>query len=151
MWEKELGVIPVSWRDQSDEWVFHLARAICGQNHWMDHLPGEGHPAAREVILKPPPDGSMRCSLRVQPVPGGIRCVAFDNQGPVSEDDARLWQDAARSAVAQLGKADQDLAWRAVVGPHPRAPEWHRPGPLAEPTVIGPMLLTPGGVQLREM
>jgi hypothetical protein len=151
MWEKEIGVLPVSWSDQSDEWVFHLARAIHDPTHWIDSLPGEGHPAAREVILKPPPTSSIRCNLRVQQVPGGIRCVVFDDQGPVNEDDAQQWQDAAKSAVTQLGKADQDFAWHAIVGPHPRAPEWRRPGPLAEPMVIGPTLLTPGGVQLREM
>ena len=151
MYEKQIGVFPVSWPDQGDEWVFHMARVLRGQNHWLDRLPGEGHPAGREVILKPPLDSPLRCSLRVQPVPGGIHCVAFEGEGPVKEDDARLWQDAARSAVAQLGKADHEFVWRAIVGPHPHAPEWRHPEPLAGPTVIGPMLLTPGGVNMREM
>jgi hypothetical protein len=151
MSEKEIGVLPVSWGNQSDEWVYHLARAIHGPSQWIGDLPGEGNPAVGEVILKPPPTSSLHCNLRIQQVPGGIRCVVFDDQGPVDEDDADLWQEAARSAVAQLGKADQDFAWHAIVGPHPCAPEWSRPGPLAELTVIGSMLLTPGGVHLREM
>jgi hypothetical protein len=33
----------------------------------------------------------------------------------------------------------------------PRAPEWRHLAPLAEPTVAGPRLLTPGGVRMREM
>ncbi len=93
----------------------------------------------------------MRCGLRVRPAPGGIVCVVFDAERPVSEDEAQLWRAAAESAVAQMGKSDQAFAWRAILGPHPSAPEWHRPAPLAEPTVVGPVLLTPGGVRMREM
>ena len=132
MWEMEIGVFPVTWPGQVDEWAFHLASAIHGQDHqWMHGLPGEGSPAAREVTFRPPPGSSMRCSLRVRPDPGGIACAVFDEPGPGSEDDAELWRAAAESAVALIGKSDQDFGWRAILGPHPRAPEWRAPAPLA--------------------
>ena len=30
-----------------------------------------------------------------------------------------------------MGRSDQDFDWRAILGSHPSAPEWHRPSPLA--------------------
>lgn len=151
MWEKEIGIFPVAWSGQSDEWVFHLSRALGGQNRWFGALPGEGDPAGHEVILKPPSGSSIRCCMRVRPDAGGIACVAFDDEAPVSEDDAEQWRAAAEAATVAMGRSDQDFDWRAILGSHPSAPEWHRPSPLAEPAMIGPLLLTPGGIQMREL
>ena len=50
-----------------------------------------------------------------------------------------------------MGKSNKDFNWSAILGPHPSAPEWHRFTPLAQPTVIGPVQLAPGGVRMREM
>src|ERR1039458_5993974 len=119
MWEKEIGVFPVSWPGQVDEWAYHLARVLCGQDHWIGGLPGDGDPVGPEVILKPPPGSSIRASLRVRPMANGIECVVLDDEGVVSDNDVQLWQDAASSAVAQIGKGHQDFAWHAIVGPHP--------------------------------
>jgi hypothetical protein len=80
-------------------------------------MPGEGSPADQDVIIKPTPEHSMRCSLRVRSAPGGVACAVFDDEGPVSEDEAQLWRGAAESAVAEMGKSDQDFAWRAILGP----------------------------------
>ena len=151
MWEKEIGVLPVSWPDQADEWAFHLARVLHGPDHWVHGLAGEGSLFGREVVFNPPHDSSMHCSLRVRPAPGGIACVVFDEEGPGSETDAQRWQDAAESPVAQMGRSNQDFDWSAVLGPHPSAPEWLRFAPLAQPTVLGPVQLAPGGVRMREM
>lgn len=131
MWEKEIGIFPVAWSGQSDEWVFHLSRALGGQNRWFGALPGEGDPAGHEVILKPPSGSSIRCCMRVRPDAGGIACVAFDDEAPVSEDDAEQWRAAAEAATVAMGRSDQDFDWRAILGSHPSAPEWHRPSKAA--------------------
>lgn len=104
-----------------------------------------------DVILNPPHDGSMRCSLRVRPDPGGIACIVFGDDEPGNDDDARRWHQASAAAVEKMGKHDQDFAWRAILGPHPSAPEWRRPSPLAEPVMLGPVTLTSGGVRMREL
>jgi hypothetical protein len=102
------------------------------------------------VILKPPPGSSMRCSLRVRPVPSGIACVVFDDEENASEDDPQLGRTPPNQPWRRWARAIRTSP-RAILGPHPNAPEWRHPAPLAEPTVIGPVLLTPGGVQMREM
>jgi hypothetical protein len=148
VWEKHIGVLPVSWTEQGDEWKFHLANALTGSGY----LGGQGSSmGGGDVIVNPPPMSSMQCSLRIRRDPGGLACIVFGNEGPGNEDDAARWREAAEAAVAKLGNYDQDFSWRAIVGPGPTGPEWNRPGPLAAVVTIGPVELAPGGVQMREL
>jgi hypothetical protein len=148
MWEKHIGVFPVSWTEQGDEWAFHLATALTGSGY----LGGQGSSmGGGDVIFAPPPTSRMQCSLRVRRDPGGVACIVFGQEGPSNEDDATRWREAAKAAVEKLSQHDQDCSWRAVVGPGPTAPEWQRPGPLAAIVTIGPVELAPGGVHMREL
>src|SRR5262245_47830057 len=62
MWEKHIGVLPVSWTEHGDEWQFHLANALSD----LDHLGGRGASmGGGDVILDPPPMSGMQCSLRI--------------------------------------------------------------------------------------
>lgn len=144
MWQSKIGVFAVSWPDQCEEWTVHLARVLTGG----DRLGGEGNPAEREVILHMPQERE-RGSLRIRPDNNGISCVLFAEH-EVAESDVQRWRDAAAEAAEQIGRHDQDFAWQAILGPHPGSPEWVRPSPLAKSEVVGPVMLVPGGVQMRE-
>lgn len=148
VWEKHIGVLPVSWTEQGDEWEFHLANALGGPGY----LEGQGSSMGRgDVILGPPPMSGMQCSLRVRRDSGGIACIVFGDERPGNEDDAARWREAAEVAVEKVGRHDHDFSWRAIVGPGPTGSEWRRPGPLAATVTIGPVELIPGGVQMREL
>lgn len=147
MWWKEIGSSAVAWPEQADEWQFHLAHALSG----VDHLPGTGvRPGRRDAVLSPP-DDSARCSLQVRPATAGIACTVFGEDAAGNTEDARRWHDAAEIAASMLATRDHDLAWRAILGPAPAGPDRGRSVPLAEPVTVGPVLLAPGGIQMREL
>lgn len=140
-----MGVVPVSWASQGDEWVFHLSKALVGR----EHIRLEGNYGEKVVILGPA-DENLRSSLRVQPDPAGIRCTVFGDEDEADDDQVRRWRDAAAKAATELGQRDQDYKWQAVLGPNPRRMGLPRPSPLAAQAMLGPVLLAPGGVLLRE-
>jgi hypothetical protein len=146
--EMHIGVLPVSWDEQGDEWEFHLANALSGSGFLGGQSSAMG---SGDVILAPPPMTGMQCSLRVRRDPGGIACIVFGHEGPGYEGDVARWREAAEAAVAKLGHRNQDFSWRAIVGPSPAGPAWQSPGPLADAVAIGPVELAPGGVQMREL
>src|SRR5215471_12994482 len=148
MWEKHIGVLPVSWTEQGDEWEFHLANSLAGSGY----MGGQGSSmGGSDVILSPPAMSGMQCSLRIRRDAGGIACIVFGDEGPGNEGDAARWREAAEVAVGKLGHHDQDFSWGAIVGPGPTGPEWKRPGPLAAVVTVGPVKLAPGGVQMGEL
>jgi hypothetical protein len=64
-WEKEIGVSLCPGPTRPMNGAFHLARVLHGHGQWIHGLAGEGSPADREVIFKPPLDNSMRCRRRL--------------------------------------------------------------------------------------
>ncbi len=144
MWESDIGAFPVSWASQGDEWVFHLSKALVGH----EHIRLEGHYGEKVVILGPA-DETLPSTLRLRPDPAGIRCTVVGDGDDASEDQVRRWCEAAASAAGELGSHNQDYQWQAVLGPNPRRPDVPVP-PLAGPARFGPVLLTPGGIQMRE-
>jgi len=129
VWQVELGVLPVAWPAQCDEWAFHLSRILKERSPFG--LPAEGNYGAGEVVLGAPSfDSSLRSSMRLRPHADGIVCTVFAaDEDVVDEDQVRPWRDAAAAAITGLGQHDQDFTWQAVLGPHPNSPEWLRFGP----------------------
>jgi hypothetical protein len=146
VWERDIGVYPVPWPEQGDEWVFHLSRILTGHE---GGLGGRGSPTVGEVILDSPGD-SLRSSLRVRRhLPEGVACTVL-GEGDGGDDQVEPWQNAASAAVAELGKHDRDFTWEVILGPSPRW--WDLPqSPLAKQEALGPVQLTPGGVCMREL
>jgi hypothetical protein len=150
VWQVEIGVFPVAWPAQCDEWAFYLSRILGERNPFG--LPAEGNYGAGEVVLRPPSfDSPVRSSMRVRPHADGIVCAVFaPDEDVIDEDQVRPWQDAAAAAILEFGQHYQDFTWQAVLGPHPNSPDWLRFGPLGDQEKLGPVQLAPGGVLMRE-
>jgi len=144
VWESDIGVFPVSWASQGDEWVLHLSKTLVGR----ERIRLEGS-YSEKVMSVGPADETLPSTLRVRPDPAGIRCTVVGDGDEPSEDQTQRWREAAATAAAGLGRHDRDYGWQAVLGPNPRRPDLHVP-PLAGPARLGPVLLDPGGVQMRE-
>ncbi len=145
MWESDIGVFPVSWPDQAGEWISHLSAALAG----CDGVSLEGTWAERVVIAGTAGD-RWPSRLLVRPDPEGIRCIVVSDGDEASEDQLRRWREAAAAAVAELGHRDEDFQWQAVLGPNPRRMEFLKNRPLAGQARLGPVLLEPGCIQMRE-
>lgn len=141
MWEQDIGTFPVSWPEQTDEWLLHLERVLTGVQ-WVSGLGGKGSAADREVIVDPPND--MHCKLRIRAAPGGIMCMVTADEAPADEDEARYWREAAEKTVSMLGKHDQDFQWQAILGHDPNGSDMPRCIPLAESVTVGPVMPSPG-------
>jgi hypothetical protein len=55
------------------------------------------------------------------------------------------------AAVEALGQRDKDFTWQAILGPLRRLGGALVSSPLAKQEMLGPVQLTPGGVQMREL
>lgn len=147
MWESDLGVLPVSWPDQAGEWLSHLPQALTG----CGGVGLEGTWAERVVTAKTVAGDRWPSRLLVRPADTeGIRCIVAGDGDEASEDQVRPWREAAARALAEMGRHDQDFGWQAILGPSPRRLNLLRDSPLDGPARLGPVLLEPGGVQMRE-
>jgi hypothetical protein len=135
----------VPWPDQAGEWIFHLSKALTGS----DGMRLEGTYGQR-VVVAGPAGAEWPSRLLVRPDPEGIRCAVASDAGAASEAEVWRWREAAASAAAEVGRHDQDFVWQAILGPNPRRMDIIRESPLAGPARLGPVLLEPGGIQMRE-
>ena len=147
MWEQDIGVFPVSFRQQGDEWAHHLrARLPDGE-----HMRALGTDGTGPVEFGPPLFGPVHSRLLASPDPGGIRCVVIGEDDAAEPDQVDLWRRAGQEAVSLLGAGDQVFVWEAMIGTSPRTAGLCRLGPLEEPLNVGPIRLTSGGMCMREL
>lgn len=147
MWESDIGALPVDWDTQGDEWLHHLREAVTAQD--IRGMSAEGD-TWRKVVLVTLTSESLRSRLRVEPHDSGIRCTVFSDHGEPSDDQVQPWAEGVTAAAAGLGTHEEDFAWQAILGLHPRWREWQRRAPLAMPVTLGAVTLAPGGIQMRE-
>ncbi len=63
MWEQDIGVFPVSFTGQGDEWSHHLHAELTGHGH----MAARGTDGTDPVEFGPPPSGPVRSKLLVSP------------------------------------------------------------------------------------
>jgi hypothetical protein len=68
VWQKDIGVYPVRFTGQGDEWCHHLTVALTGESH-MAARATDGTDA---VELGPPLVGPVHSKLLVRPYADGI-------------------------------------------------------------------------------
>ncbi|MGO9078072.1 MAG: hypothetical protein ACLQDY_03405 [Streptosporangiaceae bacterium] len=148
MWEQDVGVFPVSFQRQGDEWAHHLSVILTGNGH----MGASGTDGQSPVELGPPLDGPVSSKLYVRPHEEGISCMATgeDESEPSALEQAELWRAAAAEAASALGQHDQVFTWEAILGTSPHTYGLDRIGPLKLPQRVGPIQLSPGGVCSRE-
>jgi hypothetical protein len=148
VWEQDIGVFPVDFADQGDEWSYHLRVELTGDIH----MTGRGTNGTDPVELGPPASGPVHSKLLARPHPDGISCtVTGDGDGDsASPGQVDPSQRAAQAAVALLGTRNRVFTWEAIVGVAPRGFEG-RFGQLAQPHHVGPVHLVPGGICMREL
>jgi hypothetical protein len=145
VWEQDIGVFPVDFAGQGDEWSHHLCVALTGDSH----IAARGTDGTDPVELGPPLSGPVQSKLLVRPDPGGIRCTVTGDGDAAPTGQVAPWRQAAKAAVALLGGRDRVFTWEAIVGMAPRGFEGSF-GQLAHPQDIGPVQLVPGGICMRE-
>ena len=146
MWQQDIGVYPVQFTGQGDEWCHHLTVALTGDGH----MAARGTDGTDAVELSPPHVGPVHSKLLVWPHADGIGCVVTGDGDSASADQIEPWRHAADTAVSLLGRQDRVFAWEAIVGTAPQTAGLDRSGPLGEPQDFGPVHLASGGVCMRE-
>jgi hypothetical protein len=146
VWQQSIGVFPVNFTEQGDEWCHHLTVALTGD----DHMSARGTNGADPVELGPPPAGPVHSKLLVRPHADGISCTVTGDGESVPAGQVEPWRRAADTAVSLLGREDRAFAWEAIIGTAPQTFGLDRCGPLEEPQDFGPVHLAPGGVCMRE-
>ena len=146
VWEQDIGVFPVNFAEQGDEWSYHLRVELTGDMP----MGGRGTDGTAPVKLGPPVSGPVHSKLLVSPHPNGISCTVTGDGDSASPGQVDPWRRAAQAAVALLGTRNRVFTWEAVVGVAPRGFEG-RFGQLAQPHDLGPVHLVPGGICMREL
>lgn len=147
MWRHELGVFAVDFSQQGDEFAHHV-RTELGQ----PFMSGSGTDSIRPVVLGPLLDPSIASTLEIYRHADGMRCVVVGAEDDQEESPGQVepWSRAVSAAVAALGRRNERHRWQAVIGTAPHELGLDRIGMLAEVTKIGPLVLQPGGVCMRE-
>jgi hypothetical protein len=147
VWQQDIGVFPVHFTDQGDEWCHHLTVSLTGDYH----MTARGTNGTDPVELGPPPGGPVYSKLLVRPHADGISCtVTGDDGDSVSADQVEPWRRAADTAVSLLGCQNRVFAWEAIIGTAAQTFGLDRLGPLEEPQDFGPVHLASGGICMRE-
>ena len=68
MSQKDIGVYPVRFTGQGDEWCHHLTAALTGESQ----MTARGTDGTNAVELGPPPVGPVHSKLLVRPHADGI-------------------------------------------------------------------------------
>ena len=71
MWEQDIGVLPVDFAEQGDEWSYHLRVELTGGMP----MAGRGTDGTAPVELGPPASGPVHSKLLVSRRPDGISCT----------------------------------------------------------------------------
>jgi len=146
VWEQDIGVFPVLFQEQGDEWSYHL----CGELTGDGHMTARGTDGTDPVELGPPLSGPVHSRLLVRPHADGISCTVAGEGESASPEQVAPWRLAAKAAVSLLGRRNRIFTWEAVVGTSAHTFGLDRLGPLENPQDIGPVRLTPGGICMRE-
>jgi hypothetical protein len=146
VWQQDLGVFPVLFEEQGDEWSYHLCVELTGD----EHMAAGGTDGTNPVELGPPSSGPVHSRLLVRPHADGISCTVAGEGGNLSPEQVDPWRLAAEAAVSLLGRSNRIFTWEAIIGTSPHSFGLDRLGPLEEPQDIGPVRLTPGSICMRE-
>jgi hypothetical protein len=71
VWEQDIGVFPVHFEQQGDEWFYHLAVELIGDGH----MAACGTDGKSPVEFGPPHQGDVTSKLYVRPHADGISCA----------------------------------------------------------------------------
>jgi hypothetical protein len=85
MWEQDLGVFPVDFERQGDEWAHHVAVELTGHGH----MAARGTDGTSPVELGPPMSGSLASRLRAQQDDNGIVCTVVGDSEATSDDQVQ--------------------------------------------------------------
>ncbi|MEU8919449.1 hypothetical protein AB0D10_00760 [Kitasatospora sp. NPDC048545] len=146
MWEQDLGVFPVHFRGQGDEFTHHVSGEF-GDPRFMS---ARGSDGSSPVELGPPLSGAVSSRLIIRALEEGVACSVTGDGDSASEQEVEPWRRAVVAAVDALGRRDRVFVWEAVVSTHPQNLGLDRVGALAGPRALGPVALAPGGVLMRE-
>lgn len=146
MWQVEIGVLPVLFADQGDEFVHHLAAVFSP----LGFASARGTDGTTPVEVGPPLNGPVRSRLLIRPHGDGISCAVVGEESSATPDQIDPWRLAVVGAQSRLGECDREFSWQAIIGTSSHQLGLDRLGELRAPTQIGPVTLTPGGVCMRE-
>ncbi|MEU9411625.1 hypothetical protein AB0E08_38840 [Streptomyces sp. NPDC048281] len=146
MWEQDIGVFPVRFRDQGDEFAHHVS-AEFGDPRFMAATGSNG---SSPVELGPPLSGEVGSKLVIRSHEGGIACTVAGDSGPASVEEVEPWRRAVQAAVEALGRRDRVFVWEAIISTYPGPLGLDRVGALAGLRDLGPVALAPGEVLMRE-
>jgi hypothetical protein len=148
VWEQEIGEYLVRFREQGDEFVHHISTELGDDGPTS----ASGSDGTSPVEVGPPLSGLVSSTLSIRPHPTDeqrVTCAVRGDTRPASPDQVEPWRTAVTAAAAALGERNQAYAWQAIVGTA-RGAGLDRLGQLANECALGPLVLRPSGVCMRE-
>jgi hypothetical protein len=148
VWEVEIGDYPVPFRKQGDEFVHHISTEL-GDDGLIN---ASGSDGISPVEVGPPLSGVVSSTLLIRPHPADeqrVICAVRGDTRSVSSEQVEPWRTAVTVAAAAIGERNQVYAWQAIVGTA-HGPGLDRLGQMAGECALGPLVLRPGGVCMRE-
>jgi hypothetical protein len=146
MWEQDIGVFPVDFGQQGDEWAHHVAIELTGHGH----MAGRGTDGTSPVELGPPPLGPLTSTLQVRPHENGISCTVVGQGETAPPDQVDPWRRATETAATALGSRDQAFVWQAIVSTSPHTLGLDHLGALKQSYNLGLVHVAPGEICMRE-
>lgn len=148
VWEQEIGDFPVPFRARGDEFVHHISTEL-GDDGLINATGSDG---TSPVEVGPPLSGLVSSTLLIRPHPTDeqrVVCAVRGDMRPGAPDQVEPWRTAVTAAAAAIGERNRAYAWQAIVGTAQGA-GLDRLGQLAGECALGPLVLRPGGVCMRE-
>ena len=142
-WKYDLGCFAVDPVRHGDEFAHHIERAV----GLMRRVSGSDGESA--VELGPPLEGPSSI-LELRREADGLRCVVTGEDIEKNSEQIDPWILAVAAAVEATGQSDQAFPWHAIIGTVGPDLGLDRLGQLARETRIGPVILTPGEICMRE-
>src|SRR3954452_4322233 len=105
MWEQAIGEYAVRFREQGDEFAFHISVELTG----YELMSARGSDGTSPVELGPRADGPVASRLIVRPGEDGVSCTVVGDGGSATAEEVEPWRRATRTAAAALGQRDPRL------------------------------------------
>lgn len=148
-WQMSVGVFPVDWSSQGDEWIHRFTQAMASRSSTSVTGHRYDDTTAPFICVSLGQADTTRDTVVLLAVTTDAVFVLVAGSVAAEEELVNCVASAAEAATRGLGDAAEEISWTAIVGPGPERSSSNE-RPLKAAVSIGPMRLTSTDVILIE-